>query len=67
MTLVLLQLQSWIRSVLPDRDDDRGAAVVEYALLLAFIFAVLVLSVTVIGATTSEGLEDAGSKGFVGP
>ena len=67
MTSALLRLQSWIRSALPNRDDDRGAAVVEYALLLAFIFAVLLISVSVIGGTTSNGLDDAGSSGFVGP
>jgi len=64
---LLVQLQTWLRSALPHRDDDRGAAVVEYALLLAFIFAVLLVSVSVIGNQSSNGLDDAGSSGFVGP
>ena len=67
MATLLLQVPSWIRSALPPRDDDRGAAVVEYALLLTFIMAVLLISVTVIGDTTSNGLDDAGSSGFIGP
>ena len=67
MATLFLQIQTWLRSVLPHRDDDRGAAVVEYALLLAFIFAVLLISVNVIGNTTSNGLDDAGSSGFVHP
>jgi Flp pilus assembly pilin Flp len=38
---------------------------VEYALLLALIFAVLIVCVNIIGAQTSNGLDDAGSQGFV--
>ena len=67
MANLLLQLHGWIRSVLPDRDDDRGASLVEYALLLALIFVVCVVSVGVIGGSTSGGLEGAGSSGFAGP
>ena len=37
MAFAILQLRSWLSSVLPDRDDERGASLVEYALLLAFI------------------------------
>ena len=67
MAPLLLQLHTWLRTALPRRDDERGAAVVEYALLLVFIFAVLLISVAVIGDTTSNGLDDAGSSGFVNP
>ena len=67
MTHLLLQLRSRVHAAFLTRDDVRGAAVVEYALLLVFIFAILVIAVTVIGETTSTGLEDAGSSGFVGP
>ena len=67
MAYALIQIRTWLASRLPDRADDRGAAVVEYALLVAFIFAVLVIAVNVIGSTTSNGLDDAGSSGFVGP
>ena len=67
MTPLLLQLHRWLRTALPRHDDDTGAAVVEYALLLVFIFAVLLISVAVIGDTTSNGLDNAGSSGFIGP
>ena len=67
MALALLQLRTWLTAKLPRVRDERGAAVVEYALLLAFIFAVLIIAVNVLGATTSNGLDDAGSSGFVTP
>jgi Flp pilus assembly pilin Flp len=67
MSLVLLHLHNLMRRALPDRDREQGAAVVEYALLIAFIFAVLLVSVNVIGDTSSAGLDEAGSSGFVGP
>ena len=65
MAFALIQLQNWFSTRFPRRADDRGASVVEYALLLALIFAVLVIAVNVIGSTTSNGLDDAGSSGFV--
>lgn len=60
-----IQLRTWLSAVLPDRHDDRGASVVEYAMLLALIFVVLVISVNIIGAQTSNGLDDAANQGFV--
>ncbi len=67
MALTLLKLRDMLGSRLPRRDDDRGAAMVEYALLVVLIFLVLIIAVNVIGTTTSEGLDDAGSSGFVNP
>ena len=67
MAHALIQLRTWLSAKLPGMRDERGAAVVEYALLVAFIFAVLVIAVNVIGGTTSNGLDDAGSSGFVSP
>jgi Flp pilus assembly pilin Flp len=62
----LIQLRTWFASVLPHRDDDRGASVVEYALLLALIATVTIVAVSLIGQPVSEGL-DSGGDGFRTP
>ena len=67
MSQALFHFRALISARLPRRDDDRGAALVEYALLLVLIAMVLVIAVTVIGERTSGGLDDAGSSGFVSP
>ena len=67
MAPALLQLYGWFRTALPRRTDDRGAAAVEYALLLVLIALVLIIAVTTIGETTSNGLDDAGNSGFGTP
>jgi Flp pilus assembly pilin Flp len=41
--------------MVPARDDDRGASLVEYALLLVLIAVVCVVGITVLGETTNEG------------
>ena len=56
MAFALLQLRTWLSRRAPDRDDDRGASLVEYALLLALIAVVCVVAVNVLGGPTSEGL-----------
>ncbi|MFT7600902.1 MAG: pilus assembly protein Flp/PilA [Acidimicrobiales bacterium] len=38
---------------LRDTDDERGASLVEYALLIALLAVVIVSAVTVLGGTTS--------------
>jgi Flp pilus assembly pilin Flp len=58
MALVLLQLRSW----LSDR-EDRGASLVEYALLLAFIAVVCVVAVGTFGGDVSQGI-DSGVDAF---
>jgi hypothetical protein len=63
MAFALLQLRYWLSSVLPDRDDDRGAALVEYALLLVFIVIVCVIAMTTMGSLTSDGI-DRGADGI---
>jgi Flp pilus assembly pilin Flp len=63
MGIAFLQLRSWLSSVLPARDDDRGAALVEYALLLVFIVIVCVIAMTVLGTITSDGIS-RGADGF---
>ena len=45
MAFALLQLRTWLSVRLPDRDDDRGASLVEYALLLALIAIVCLVAV----------------------
>jgi len=63
MALALLQLRTWLTFVVPQRDDDRGTSLVEYALLLALIAMVCLVGVNLIGEPVSEGLE-AGNQGF---
>jgi Flp pilus assembly pilin Flp len=66
MAPALLQIRDWLAHAMR-RTNDRGASLVEYALLLVLIAVVLVVAVTVLGETTSEGLSEAGSSGFSGP
>ena len=61
MAFAILQLRSWLSSVLPDRDAQRGAALVEYALLIAFIVMVCVIAMTTLGSITSDGISRGGS------
>ena len=56
MALAILQLRTW----LSDR-GDRGASLVEYALLLALIAIVCLVAVNTIGGPTSQGLSGAGA------
>jgi Flp pilus assembly pilin Flp len=63
MGITFLQLRSWLSSVLPDRDDDRGASLVEYALLVALIFAVCVIAVSVLGSSASNSFSNS-ADGF---
>jgi Flp pilus assembly pilin Flp len=65
MLALMLHPRDRLHVAFPRSRGDRGASSVEYALILAFIFLVLIISVVVIGDTTSEGLDDAGSSGFV--
>lgn len=58
MTLALLQLRLW----LADR-DDRGASLVEYALLLALIAVVCFAAVGVLGGITRDGVQ-SGADSF---
>ena len=58
MTLVLPLLRLWHA----DR-DDRGASLVEYALLLALIAVVCVVAIGFLGTSVDEGIS-AGGSGF---
>jgi Flp pilus assembly pilin Flp len=41
--------------------SERGASLVEYALLIAFILLVCLAAVAILGGVTSQGLSSAGS------
>lgn len=56
---VLVNLQSWIAS---RTDDERGASLVEYALMLALIAMVCIAAVTALGETTSASFSEAVSE-----
>ncbi len=60
MGFAIIQLRTWLSYVIPDRDDDRGASLVEYALLLVLIAVVCVVGVTVLGETTNDGITSGG-------
>ncbi len=57
-TLVVLRVAARLA---PSRDDERGASMVEYALLVALIFLVCVTALTVLGETTSEKFSEMDS------
>jgi pilus assembly protein Flp/PilA len=61
MAFALIQLRTWLSSVAPDLDDDQGASLVEYALLLALIAVACVVAMTALGNSTNDGLSSAGS------
>ncbi len=52
-------LQAWITARL---DSERGASLVEYALLLALIAMVCIAAVTALGETTSTSFSEAVSE-----
>ena len=52
-------LATWLRA--RSGDTDRGASLVEYALLVALIALVCIAAVTVLGGNVSERLSEVGS------
>ena len=63
MAFAIIQMRNWLTSVVSGDDRDRGASVVEYALLLALIAVVCLVAVNTIGEPTSKGLS-SGAAGF---
>jgi pilus assembly protein Flp/PilA len=55
-------LRPWITSRFSEPDGDRGASLIEYALLLALIAMVVITAVTALGETTSTSFSDAASR-----
>jgi pilus assembly protein Flp/PilA len=64
MAFTLLYIRSWLSSATV-RNDDRGASLVEYALLLVMIAVVCVVAVGFLGTSTSGGVNESGSSMFV--
>lgn len=54
---------SWLAATRRHAADDRGASLVEYAMLVLFIAVVAIAAVATIGGPTSDGLV-AGGDGF---
>lgn len=52
-------IRAWIASRI---DSDRGASLVEYALVLALIAMVCIAAVTALGETTSASFSEAVSQ-----
>ena len=53
-------LATWLRARFGD--DDRGASLVEYALLVALIAVVCIAAVTILGNNASEKFSEIGSE-----
>ncbi len=58
MALALHVLQTWFDA---RRSAERGATVVEYAMLLAMLAIVCLVAVNLIGAPVSTGLSNGGN------
>ena len=61
MALALLRFRTFVQRLA----GERGASIVEYALLIALLAVVCLIAVNTIGDPTSKGLNEAGSSGFV--
>jgi pilus assembly protein Flp/PilA len=61
MSIALITIRSWLAAALPSRDDDRGASLVEYALLVAFIAIVCALAIGYLGGTVNDSYSSTGS------
>lgn len=61
MTDRSLRLAVSLLARLPARDDERGASLVEYALLVVLIAVICAVAVGVLGKTVNSGYSSAGS------
>jgi pilus assembly protein Flp/PilA len=59
MTTTYQFISAWITSRV---DNDRGASLVEYALLVALIAVVCIAAVTLLGQTASEKFSEVSSN-----
>jgi len=59
MFRTLISLRTRACGLLRPRGEDRGASVVEYALLLAFIVVVCIIAVSVLGGSASKAYSGA--------
>jgi len=53
-------LATWLRARFGD--DERGASLVEYALLVALIAVVCIVAITILGNRASDKFSTVGSK-----
>lgn len=60
MISILQEVAAWIR-LRGAAESDRGASIIEYALLVAFIAVLCVLAVDLLGQETLSGLDSTGS------
>jgi Flp pilus assembly pilin Flp len=63
MTNAMIALRTWLAGFVPAPDDERGASLVEYALLVALIAIVCVVAVGVLGDATSTSFSST-ADGF---
>ena len=61
MANTLIAMRTWLATRWLARDEDRGASLVEYALLIVLIAVVCVIAVTILGESTSEGFSSTAS------
>ena len=54
MAASMIALRAWLSSIVPDRGDDRGASLVEYALLVCLIAVVCAIAMSVLGSSVSS-------------
>lgn len=60
MSYAVIALRHWLAAVRPDPREDRGASLVEYALLVVLILVVCVVAVTILGTSVSKDFSSAG-------
>ena len=58
----MLSLQTWMQSRWMAFRDDRGASLVEYALLLVLIAVVAIVAIGVVGEEVNSTFEEVGSS-----
>ena len=63
MAMAMITLRSWLAARTKAGDDERGASLVEYALLVGFIAVVCVMAVTLLGTATSANYSST-ANGF---
>lgn len=61
MAYALINLRTWLAATLPVRDDDRGASLVEYALLVALIAVVCAVAIGMLGSTVNSSYSSTAS------
>ena len=61
--LAMITFRTWLARVLPVRDEERGASLVEYALLVAFIAVVCAVAVGQLGGIVNSSYSST-SSGF---